>query len=70
MEVKSPLPGIVNAVMVKVGDEITKGDLVIAVEVMKALHKIKSSVGGKVKAIHVKVGDQIAPGQVVMEVDG
>lgn len=67
MQVKSPLPGIVNRILAEVGSQVSEGDPALTVEVMKALHTIKFSSGGIVKEIHVKVGDEIAMGQVVME---
>jgi pyruvate carboxylase subunit B len=44
---------------VKVGDTVSKGGVVAAVEAMKAKHDIKAPCDGKVTAIHVKIGDEI-----------
>jgi len=46
-------------IMVKVGDTVTEGQVVAAVEAMKAKHDIKSPCGGKVIAINVEMGDEI-----------
>jgi len=45
--------------LVKVGDKVTKGQVVAAVEAMKAKHDVKSPLDGTVQAIHVNVGDEI-----------
>ncbi len=46
-------------IMVKVGDTVSKGQAVAAVEAMKAKHEIKSPVDGKVSSINVSIGDEI-----------
>jgi pyruvate carboxylase subunit B len=46
-------------VLVKVGDKVNEGDVVAAIEAMKAKHDIKASCGGTVSAIHVSIGDEI-----------
>jgi pyruvate carboxylase subunit B len=44
---------------VKVGDAVTKGQVIAAVEAMKAKHDIKSPCEGKVSSIDVSIGDEI-----------
>ena len=61
----SPLAGLVQAINVKVGDQINEGDLVITLEAMKMYTAINASSGGTIKAIHVKVGDAVDEGQVL-----
>jgi pyruvate carboxylase subunit B len=46
-------------ILVKVGDNVNKGDNVAAVEAMKAKHDIKASASGTVSAINVEIGDEI-----------
>lgn len=46
-------------VMVKEGDRIDEGAVVVAVEAMKAKHDIRSPWGGTVSAVHVSVGKEI-----------
>jgi len=46
-------------VLVKVGDRVTKGQAVAAVEAMKAKHEIKSPVDGTVSSVNVELGDEI-----------
>jgi biotin carboxyl carrier protein len=69
MEVRCPLPGIVLGVKVAMGEQISKGDTLILLEVMKAQHQIKSPSNGKVNKICVDVGEKLKPGQVIMEID-
>ncbi len=46
-------------ILVKVGDKVNEGDVVAAVEAMKARHDIKAPSGGTVSAVHVSIGDEI-----------
>lgn len=46
-------------VMVKEGDRIDEGAVVVAVEAMKAKHDIRSPWAGTVSAVHVSVGKEI-----------
>ncbi len=60
-QVFSTFAGSVEVVdiLVKVGDAVTEGQVVAAIEAMKARHDIKASCGGSVSAIHVSIGDEI-----------
>ena len=53
-------------ILVKVGDSVTKGQAVAAIEAMKAKHEIKSSVDGKVTKIGVAIGDEIDNTQPIL----
>jgi len=46
-------------VLVKAGDRISEGDVIAAVEAMKARHDIRSPVGGTVRTVHVSIGKEI-----------
>jgi biotin carboxyl carrier protein len=61
--VKSPLPGVITAINVSVGDEVKAGDTLLVLEAMKMANNIEAEKDGKVTAICVK------PGQSVMEDD-
>ena len=60
-QVFSTFAGAVEVVdvLVNVGDKVNEGDVVAAIEAMKAKHDIKSPVAGTVSAIHVSIGDEI-----------
>ena len=49
----------VSDIKVKVGDSVTKGQVVACVEAMKAQHDILSPCDGNVSAIHVAIGDEV-----------
>ncbi len=61
--VKAPLPGVITAINVNVGDEVNVGDTLLVLEAMKMANNIEAEKAGKVTSICVK------PGQSVMEDD-
>jgi pyruvate carboxylase subunit B len=52
----------------KVGDSVKEGDVVAAIEAMKAKHDIKSKFAGTVSAVHVQIGDEIDSSQPIMTI--
>ncbi len=61
-QMKSPMPGKILKIFVKVGDTISIGSPLLVMEAMKMEHTIKSSKEGKIEAILYKEGDQVAGG--------
>ena len=61
--VKSPLPGNVLKVMVKVGQSVKRGDQLMTLESMKMENNVLAEKNAVIKAIHVQ------PGQTVMQDD-
>ncbi len=55
-------------ILVNVGDSVNKGDVVAAVEAMKAKHDIKTPASGRVSAIHVAIGDEIDSSKPIMTI--
>ncbi len=60
--VKSPLPGVIIDVCVKVGDEVQAGQKVAVLEAMKMENSINADRAGKVVAIKANKGDSILEG--------
>ncbi|MDE6392753.1 MAG: biotin/lipoyl-binding protein [Muribaculaceae bacterium] len=67
--VKSPLPGTVMSIDVKVGDTVKAGDKVGVLEAMKMENDIRTIKGGTVKQILVNVGDAILEGTDIMIIE-
>lgn len=61
--VKSPLPGNVVKVFVKVGQSVKRGDLLMTLESMKMENSVLAEKDAVIKAIHIQ------PGQTVMQDD-
>ena len=64
--VTSPMPGMILAVKVKVGDTVRAGDVVAVLESMKMQNEVRSPHGGLVKEILVHEGDLVKGGAVLM----
>ncbi|MBQ9244632.1 acetyl-CoA carboxylase biotin carboxyl carrier protein [bacterium] len=58
-----------DAPFVKVGDNISIGQVVCIIEAMKLMNEIEADVSGKITEICVKNGDSIEFGQVLMYVE-
>ena len=56
---RAPMPGAVVTVAVAEGDQVTKGDLLVALEAKKMEHRITAPVDGTVTEVAVSEGDQV-----------
>ena len=66
-EIKAPMPGLVLNVLVKVGQEVNKGDNLLVLEAMKMENILKSTTAGTVKAIQVVKGDKVEKNAVLLQ---
>ena len=64
---RSPIAGLVVAVMATEGQHIDRGQTVLVIEAMKMLNHVSPAVEGAVKAMHVAPGDAVKAGQVLFE---
>ncbi len=64
--IKSPLPGIILDINVKVGDNVAIGQLLLSLEAMKMENNINSDKEGKVTDIKVKKGDNVMEGDILI----
>ena len=66
--VTSPLPGVIIAVKVNVGDSVKAGQEVAVLEAMKMENSIEAEHDGTVTAIHVAKGDSVLEGAAVVTI--
>lgn len=66
--VKAPLPGVVTAVKVKVGQAVKKGETVLVLEAMKMENNITAEADGTVTGICVAAGDSVMEGTVLLTI--
>lgn len=64
--VKAPMPGLVVAVRVEVGDTVEPGQGVAILEAMKMENEMKAARGGTVKAIRVRPGQAVNQGETLV----
>jgi len=70
-DVFSPFEGNVELVEinVKVGDTITQGQVVAAVEAMKAKHDVKAPCAGRVATVHAVIGNEVSAGKPILTIE-
>ncbi len=62
-----PMPATVVRILVKPGDAVRNGDVLIALEAMKMELPIRAPRDGVVNAIHCQEGDLVQPGTLLLE---
>ena len=64
---EAPMPGVITKVMVAVGDEVTKGQPLVALEAMKMEHMIRAPRAGVIKSVAASPGIMVQAGAVLVE---
>jgi len=62
----APMPGMVVAIPVEVGQSVEKGDNLIILESMKMQNELKAPRGGEVAGIRVSSGDSVDQNQILL----
>jgi glutaconyl-CoA/methylmalonyl-CoA decarboxylase subunit gamma len=62
----APIPGLIMDVLVKVGDRVAAGQVLLIMEAMKMLNNITSSVAGTVREVRVQKGSEVSTGDVLV----
>jgi propionyl-CoA carboxylase alpha chain len=65
--VRCPMPGLVVAIAVAVGQEVKTGEALAVVEAMKMENVLRAERDGVVKSIRVKPGDSLPVDAVILE---
>ena len=70
-DIFSPFEGNVEVVEVnvKAGDAVTQGQVVAAVEAMKAKHDVKAPCAGRVTAVHASIGNEVSASKPIMTIE-
>ena len=66
----APMPGSVIRVDVALGDRVTAGQPLLALEAMKMEHEIVATGDGVVSALTVEVGAQVDAGALLAAIEG
>jgi len=64
-EARAPMPGLVKAVHVAVGDAVAAGDRLVTMEAMKMEHTLRAGRDGVVASLGAAAGDQVAEGALL-----
>ena len=66
---KTPMPGVIVSVAVKVGDQVVTGDPICILEAMKMQQTLRADWSGIVQTVHVTTGDQVVDGQAIADLE-
>merc|ERR1711990_849134 len=67
--VGAPMPGVVVATKLKVGDIVAEGDAVLTLSAMKMETVVGAPVAGVIRSLPVLVGDNLEAGDLLFKVD-
>ncbi|MCS6906104.1 MAG: acetyl-CoA carboxylase biotin carboxyl carrier protein subunit [Bacteroidia bacterium] len=65
-ELKAPMPGLIRAVHVGVGEKVSKGQIILVLEAMKMENALKSPGEGIVKQILINQGQAVEKNQLLI----
>jgi len=63
---QSPMPGLIIAIPVKVGDEVKEGQVLLVLESMKMQNELTAPRDGKISRIQAKVNDNVERKEILM----
>jgi len=66
---EAPMPGVVTKVLVAVGDAVTKGQPLLAIEAMKMEHVIRAPRDGRIRSLAAAVGQMVQAGTAMVELE-
>jgi 3-methylcrotonyl-CoA carboxylase alpha subunit len=66
---RSPMPGLVRAVLVVPGQAVAVGDRLVVLEAMKMEHALAAPRAGRVAEVLVREGDQVEAGAPLVRLD-
>jgi len=65
--VVAPIPGVIDSIKVREGDEVKSGDELLVLEAMKMKNAIRATRDGKIARIYVSVGDQVPHNHILLD---
>jgi biotin carboxyl carrier protein len=67
--IMSFIPGTILDILVKEGQEVSKGEDLMILDAMKMKNRLKCNIDGKIKRIAVKPGTRVAKGVLLIELE-
>jgi 3-methylcrotonyl-CoA carboxylase alpha subunit len=64
---ESPMPGVVTKVLVTEGEDVKRGQALLAVEAMKMEHLIRAPRDGRVAQVRARAGEMVSGGVALVE---
>ena len=66
---EAPMPVVITKVMVVVGDDVARGQPLLALEAMKMEHLIRAPRAGRVKTVSASPGQMVQSGATLVELE-
>ncbi|MCB0133264.1 MAG: biotin/lipoyl-binding protein [Caldilineaceae bacterium] len=67
--IKAPIPGLINRLMVKPGDQVELGQPLLVLEAMKMENEIQAPRSGEVRRVAVESGQTVTLNELLIEID-
>lgn len=67
-QIRSPMPGLITAVHVEVGQTVLAGQVSVVMEAMKLIHTLCAEIDGTVQGVHCFTGDSVGAGIVLIDI--
>ena len=67
--VRAPMPSLVVDVRVRVGEKVTKGQVLVVLESMKTETALRAAASGVVRSVACKKGEMVEEGKELVEID-
>ena len=67
--VVAPIPGLIRALGVAVGEQVAAGDKLLVLEAMKMENEITAPISGTVISVNVKLGNTVEKGTSLLEIE-
>jgi len=68
-KIEAIIPGTIQKIMAKEGDEVSAGTPLLILEAMKMRNEVLSPVNGVVMKIHVSEGEMVSKAHLLIEMD-
>jgi glutaconyl-CoA/methylmalonyl-CoA decarboxylase subunit gamma len=65
--VRAPIPGVITAITVQPGTEVSVGQELCKLEAMKMNNSIRASKAGRIASVHISVGQTVKHNELLME---
>jgi glutaconyl-CoA/methylmalonyl-CoA decarboxylase subunit gamma len=65
--VRAPIPGVISAITVQPGSEVSVGQELCKLEAMKMNNSIRASKAGRIASIHISIGQTVKHNELLME---
>jgi len=66
---EAPMPGVVTRVLVAAGDDVRRGQPLVAIEAMKMEHLVRAPHDGRVRRVAAKAGETVNGGTALVELE-